>query len=240
MAFDKLNPKSSFNPRSHLESFLFYLFNDADFAKEVDRIRSKIKRIVGEDAFGIVMLLSDSQSLIEQLAERGTSKTSRIAVFLRGGKSDPELNASSSEADVIRDIRALASRFKVSIATAELGIRYTNLAPDLAFKSSPYVSIEGDKVIVRLGANTRLSDIKQMFWQIEELQRQLPDRQERNKPQERPDLVFAIYKQRLAGKTFKVIYDLYERGELPGYDGAPGFNSEENLVKMYKRFKPDI
>ena len=100
--------------------------------------------------------------------------------------------------------------------------------------------IDGDTVLLRLNANTRLDDIKAMFWYVEELQQKLPNHRKRNRLKERPELIYAIYKQRLQKKKWREIYSLYEQGTLPGYDGSREITGEENLADMYRKYKPDV
>jgi len=61
----------------------------------------------------------------------------------------------------------------------------------------------------------------------------------KRKPPEYPELIYAIFKARKTGRTFKDIYGVYSRNELPHYSGATTrFQGEEDLERYYNRYKP--
>jgi hypothetical protein len=217
---------SMFEPRDHEESFLLQLFNDPEFIIRRDDFLDTIKRALGPDALTVILLLAPSKSLGEQLRDYIENSTS------------PRLNSLLRAA--IDEIAGIASSFQISIETVELGIRYVKRSPHFTTQPLPFAHVEGDEIVVRINSKTRLEDVRYMFQHIRELQEQLPGYHPRNRGKERPDLVYAIYKQRLAEKTFKDIYLAYEKGKLPGYDGPATITGEAGLAAMYRRDKPNV
>ena len=60
----------------------------------------------------------------------------------------------------------------------------------------------------------------------------------KRKPPESPELIYAIFKAR-KDKTFKEIFELYEKGKLEGFAGsAKQYKDEESLERYYGKFKP--
>jgi len=202
-------------PRNNREWFLYYLFTDLDFVDEKDKICAEIKSLAGVDSYGLMMLIQ-KDSLCDQL-ERLGKEGSMVA----------------------EQIRALTKRFDVSIATIEQGIRYINKLHGISrtFRSMPSVGIDGNEVIVRLSGNMKLEDIKAVYPYIQKLQKQLPDYKNRNRSKDRPDLIYAVHKQRLNGLKFKEINYLYENGNLPGYAGSHPIIGEDSLEKDYRRYR---
>ena len=63
----------------------------------------------------------------------------------------------------------------------------------------------------------------------------------KRKPPEYPKLIYAIFKARKAGHTFKEIYGMYSRNELPQYSGATTrLQSEDDLERYYDKYKPGV
>ena len=207
-------------PRNHREWFLHYLFTDPDFIISKNEINKSIENLVGEGSYSIMKLLTDSHSISEQLLDRfGKDKTVMKILDL---------------------IAQTAKRFQVSTFSVEQGLKYDSRLERLSFKSLPIVDIEGGYVVIRLNGTMRLSDISEVSNFIKVLQRNLPDYKDRNRSKVNPELIYAIYRQRLAGKNFREINKLYEDKELTGYKGANKITGEEALARMYRKFKPDI
>jgi hypothetical protein len=65
----------------------------------------------------------------------------------------------------------------------------------------------------------------------------------KNKPSEEPDLIYAIFKARSRKQplTFREIFELYEKGNLPYYKSEPRsrFKSEDSLERYYNKHKPN-
>lgn len=202
-------------PRNNREWFLYYLFTDSDFVDEKNNICIEIESLVGKNSYGIMMLMQKNSlcNQLEQLGEEGSK--------------------------VAEQIRALTKKFDVSIATIEQGIRYVNKWHGVShtFRSIPSAYIKDNEVIVRLNGNMKLEDIKAAYPYIQELQKQLPDYKNRNRSKNRPDLIYAIHKQRLNGLKFKEINYLYENGKLPGYTGSHPIIGEESLERDYRRYR---
>ena len=215
------DPKNnqSIKLRSHSEWFLFYLFNDPDFIQEKMSINESIIKFIGIEGFGVMILLATNESMCVQLLNTFDHSLAK---------------------PIIESIESLAHSFSVSVATIELGLRYSNTFSDYILGTTPSAGIEDGKIVIRFDALTRLDDIKDMYWYIEELQSQLIGYHPRNRVKEKTILVYALHKQRLSGKTWKEVYQLYELGQLPLYQGAKSISNEENLAKMYKRYMSDI
>jgi hypothetical protein len=184
-----------------------------------------------------MLLVSSNNSITQQLNEQGKYNSDiRIILARAQNQSVPLFKSNSSEAAIIHSIEAMAKRFRVSTSTIERGLKYrknTSLVRNL-----PGVVARNNKIVIEIDATTRLEDIKAVYPYIQELQSTLPGYKPRNRSKDRPDLIYAIYKQRLGHKTFKDIYTLYASGTLPGYDGSHAIGSEDALERMYNKNKP--
>jgi hypothetical protein len=184
-----------------------------------------------------MLLTSGSNSIIQQLKERGKYDIDMRIILARArGKLVPLFNPNSSEAAIIRSIEAMAKRFKVSTSTVERGLKYRKNTSII--RTLPVAFTENNKIVIEIDATTRLEDIKAVYPYIQELQSTLPGYKPRNRSKDRPDLIYAIYKQRLGHKTFKNIYALYASGTLPGYDGSHAIGNEDALERTYNKNKP--
>jgi len=238
MPFEKLNHKSSFKPKNHQQWFAYYLFEDEDFSRKKEAIIDNLKRLMGEEEYGLLLLLSRKNGISSQLKKRSISRMSKIQKLLVESQSQQPDYKNTPESEIIDAIQELAKQFGVSIGTIEHGLRYRkNITP---VGRAPAVYKEDNEVVIRINATMRFEDIKNAYPYIRQLQSKLPGYKLRNRSKAHPDLIFAIYKQRLSGKTFKDIYALYEKNELPRYDGDNRIIGEEALARMYRKFKPVI
>lgn len=219
---ESLKNKSIYTPKNHREWFWHYLFNDVDFVREKDRINRAIDSMAPRDSQHSLVAGWEKHKIFEQLDKQ-----------VDNAKIDPQAK------QIIQDIQALAVRFRVPVSVVKQGLDYYKVLPQYTLGALPSVGIENNKVVIRLDGTMKLADIKSVYPQIQELQKGLPDYQRRNRSKVRPDLIYAIYKQRLSGKTFKEIYTLYETSMLPGYTGDKSIVGEEAFARMYRKFKPD-
>jgi hypothetical protein len=227
-------------PKNNREWFLNYLFTDPDFIKEKDKIINDIKALVGEEAFGIMLLVSDKQTFADQLKELSKYPTAGLVGALHPNQPKLQYDPDSQATKILKRIDAMADNFDVTVATVEQGVRYTPIIPGLALKAVPLVNIEGNQVVIRLNGTMKMSDIKSAYGHISELQKELPDYKTRNRSKVRPDLIYAIYKQRLKKVPFSKIYEMYESKHLPGYSGTIAITGPDSLERQYNKYKPAI
>jgi len=71
---------------------------------------------------------------------------------------------------------------------------------------------------------------------------ELPTRNTRRRAPDDTRLIYAIFKSRCNGLTFKRIFTLYQQGRLPLYLNSPTnqFSSEDSLESYYQKYKPRI
>lgn len=69
----------------------------------------------------------------------------------------------------------------------------------------------------------------------------IPTKKRRRSP-ENTKLIYAIFKarQQEPTMTFKKIFQLYQDGELPLYNGSRNLTSEDKLERYYDRYKPNM
>jgi hypothetical protein len=238
---ENLKNNSVYKPKNNREWFLHHLFTDSDFIKEKDSIVASTRVLLGEEACsGVTSLVLRKQSLYEQLKELSRYSPPSILEALQPDKPELHFDPNSPAAKIIKQIEGLAKNSGVSVRTVELGLKYSKWFPQKAFNSIPSVNVEDGQVVVRLNGVMKLSDIKDVYPTIVELQKELPDYLDRNRSGEKPALIYAIYKHRLKGLTFSQIYKLYENANLSGYTGPTSITGEDNLERWYNKYKPAI
>ena len=231
---------SAYIPKNNREWFLHHLFADPEFNKEKESISAATRLLFSEQVYDDItsLILGVTQSLSERLKELSRYNPPSILEALQPNKPELHFDPNSPAAKIIKQIEDLAKSLGVSVQTIERGLEYNKWLPQKAFNAIPYVGVEDGQVVIRLNGTMKLSDIKAVYPTIMELQKELPDYIERNRSKVSPGLVYAIYKQRLKGSTFKQIYGLYENSNLPGYTGPSSITGEDNLERQYNKYKP--
>ncbi len=233
---------SAYIPKNNREWFLHHLFADPDFIKEKESITAATRLLFSEQGYDDItsLILGVTQSLSERLKELSRYNPPSILEALQPNKPELHFDPNSSAAKIIKQIEDLAKSLGVSVQTIERGLEYNKWLPQKAFNAIPYVGVEDGQVVVRLNGVMKLSDIKDVYPTIVELQKELPDYLDRNRSGEKPALIYAIYKHRLKGLTFSQIYKLYENANLSGYTGPTSITGEDNLERWYNKYKPAI
>ena len=115
-----------------------------------------------------------------------------------------------------RYVEPLRQKFSINETTARRGLAYKKHNRTLNEDRVPVAEIRGDRVIISIGANTRLEDIADSWgvW-ISHLQSNLPNYSlQREVPSNEPLLAYTIYKGLRKGRTLKDIHDTYLGGTL--------------------------
>lgn len=115
-----------------------------------------------------------------------------------------------------RYIEPLRQMFGINEATARKGLTYKEHNRTLNGDRVPIAEMRGDRVIISIGANTKLEDIEDSWgvW-ISYLQSKLPNySSQRQKPSTEPLLAYAIHKELRNGRKMTEIHKAYSNGTL--------------------------
>lgn len=115
-----------------------------------------------------------------------------------------------------RYIEPLRQKFSINEATACKGLIYKKRNRTLNGDRVPVAEIRGDRVIISIGASTKLEDIESLWtpW-ISTLQSKLPNySSQREKPSAEPLLAYIVYKELRKGRTLTDIHTAYQNGLL--------------------------
>lgn len=136
-----------------------------------------------------------------------------------------------------RYVEPLRRKFGVNEATARKGLTYKRHNRTLNADRVPVAEIRGDRVIISIGANTKLEDIIDSWgvW-ISYLQSRLPNySSQRETPSDEPLLAYTIYKELRSGRKMTEIHRAYSQGtlhsEIPEGDKWPEVS---DFRKYYK------
>ena len=128
--------------------------------------------------------------------------------------------------------KIVSEQFAVTDDVARKGLLHHEYLSLWSRKRTPSVEVDGNSLLIRIGANTRLADIRESWSHIHSLQKELPGYEGR-KYTSSTSLAYAIHKQRLRGMSYADIHKDYQWGRLEGYSGSN--NSQYNdFVKHYK------
>lgn len=125
------------------------------------------------------------------------------------------------------------------------------LEPEIRYLLNPNLYITSDGINIQDQYSSIVFDIdhikKQDFlemWEsISKIQKIRNQKYYRTRATSDYDLIYAIFKQRQQKVTFKVIFNMYADGKLPGYENKPKIGStrdSEWLHKHYDRYKPTM
>ncbi len=115
-----------------------------------------------------------------------------------------------------RYVEPLRQRFGITEETARRGLRYKEYNRTLNGDRVPVAEIRGNRVIISIGANTRLDDIKDLWgpW-ISLLQSRLPNYDsQRETPSDEPLLAYTIYRELRSGRGLTDIHRAFKNGVL--------------------------
>ena len=118
---------------------------------------------------------------------------------------------------IIGMIHEAAQNFEVSTKTIENGLGNYNLYPRPS--RMPMPMLKDGELTIKINENTRLKDIEKIWFMVNEEQKKLPNYRTKSQSNVRPDLIYAIYKQRLIDKTgkrksFPEIFRMYKIGHI--------------------------
>lgn len=128
--------------------------------------------------------------------------------------------------------KIVSKQFAITDDVARKGLLHHKYLSLWSRKRTPSIEVDGDSLLIRIGANTRLADIRESWFHIHSLQKELPGYEGR-KYTSSTSLAYAIHKQLLRGVSYADIHKEYQWGRLEGYSGSN--NSQYNdFVKHYK------
>ena len=137
-----------------------------------------------------------------------------------------------SEQILKRYSKIISEKFAITDDVARQGLLHHKYFSLWSRKRTPSVEVDGDNLLIRISANTRLADIREIWFHIHDLQKELPGYEGR-KHTSSTTLAYAIHKQLIRGVSYADIHRDYQWGRLEGYSGSN--NSQYNdFVKHYK------
>lgn len=134
----------------------------------------------------------------------------------------------------------LSRRYALEISDLAL---FLNNVPIDNVKATTAVSMDINGIYIRIEPHTTISDV-QSIWPMVEAMKSIAHesyRPTKKKLPENPRLIYAVFKSRLKGLTYREVFNLYQQQKLPGYNGIPSqFKDEESLERYYQKYKPTI
>lgn len=139
-----------------------------------------------------------------------------------------------------RYVESLRQKFGINEVTARKGLIYKKHNRTLNADRIPVAEIRGDRVIISIGANTRLEDIKDLWgpW-ISLLQNKLPTYDsQRETPSDEPLLGYTIYRELRSGRGITDIHNAFKEGVL--HDEIPESNKWLDVNDFRKYYEEII
>ena len=141
-----------------------------------------------------------------------------------------------------RYTKILQRKFDVTVEAARKGLVYKEHNRTLNGHRVPVAEIQGDRVVISIGASTRLDDVIDLWdvW-ISLLQSKLPDYDEslqKENPSKEPLLVFTVYKELRRGRTMVDIHNAYLDGKL--HDDMSAGNKWLEISAFRKYYKRTV
>lgn len=138
-----------------------------------------------------------------------------------------------------RYIKILQRKFDVTEEAANKGLVYKKYNRTLNSHRVPVAKIQGDRVVISIGASTRLDDVIDLWdaW-ISSLQSKLPDYDEslqKENPSKEPLLAFTVHQELRKGRTMVDIHNAYLDGKL--HDDIPAGNKWLEVGAFRKYYK---
>lgn len=219
-------------PKTDREWFKHFLYRDPEFQSYADEFEQWAKSTVGKEAYSVISLITDNPHPLKKHIE--------------------QLHGSSVG---IKLIETAAQRFNLPEHVIEYGfvkrpdIRgvVDSRKPILFSEPHQQITINPDELVIKLYSNTRLEDIEGLWPIINQRQVLMNGYTPQLKSTYDPELIYAIYKQRLPDAndksvTFEEIFRMYQDRTLPGYSGSDTqWHSSDTLARHYRRHfpKPD-
>lgn len=132
---------------------------------------------------------------------------------------------------------------KYGVTEDELAIISTGLhlqyPLDFPFEDPKHAS--NDSLVIAIPRNIKKAEYIAAWDYINELfnEHNQEITRKRNRASENPELVYAIYKARKRGNTFRKIFEDYQNGVLDCYSREPTLYYQEALERFYQKYKPD-
>lgn len=223
-------------PKTDVEWFRHYLYVDPEFADKAYKFKEWSDTLVDQGGFSIISLLTNKDISLKQtiFETYGECRGSQIIEETTKRFEVPERVVAYGF--VKRpDLVGVAKDREPSYLTKESFSRRDGTAIPL--------TIDTDEIYIRISPNTRLEDIEAIWSLINKEQQRMPSYVSRSNASFNPSLIYAIYKQRLADadgkhKSFELIFRLYQKGELPNYEGSTGLSSSDSLERHFRRHMP--
>lgn len=202
---------------SAYRAHVYCTFNDGDFRKEADTLKSEIEElyyphITFKTSYDDKHLLLDDKLSIADFADKY-----RITIEDAGFYLDGYFHSGYIEFGNIPHV-------------------------DGEFKYIQPGETE-DRLVYAIGAYTTLDDIRADWPIIEEYRKlqypRLAEKRVKKRAPENPTLIYAIFKARSKGVTFPRIFSMYEKAELPGYSGSSSqYSHSKSLERYYRKYTP--
>jgi hypothetical protein len=94
-------------------------------------------------------------------------------------------------------------------------------------------------VFVTVSKDAKLKDLTSSWDEIVDARKSVGAFPEIDRGTYNPGLVYAMFRARSKGLTFKKIYDLYQSKNLPLYNGSnKSYDNEDSLQAFYDKYKP--
>lgn len=195
----------------------YCVFNDPDFEADIAKLRQELEslyypNISLETSYYDEHILQEDRLMIKEIADRYCISLEDLGFYADG-------------------------YFHLGYGAFGKNIRLEG-----GFKFLHPMETEDQPVYV-IGKYTTLEDIRREWPYIKEITalKQFRDTEEsaRKRSPDNPALIYAVFKARMNGKSFKAIFELYEHGELSTYSGGhTQFNNEESLERYYRKYAP--
>jgi len=101
---------------------------------------------------------------------------------------------------------------------------------------------ENQELTATFDVNINRSDFENLWRLIQDNKKKHSIRSSKLKPPQNYELLYSIFKERIAGSTFKEIFETYQNGLLAPYDSqrTKQYKSEHELEKYYHSFYKPI
>lgn len=102
---------------------------------------------------------------------------------------------------------------------------------------------ESHEFVATFGEDIKKEQFDELWILIQKNNKKLGVSKTKHKPPQEDELLYAIFKARMAGITFRKIFEYYCNDKLLYYEGKSNsqFHSEDELEKYYRKFyKPEL
>ncbi len=213
----KLPSKSKPRSRSKSELHKEHVLKDPEFLVSANKLKSKIHKVYGRDSELNVTII-DGQVLVK-IADNP------ISIGLFG------------------DINNLAREYQINPNDIFFFLNNYSEGRFPTTNNRAVVGFNGQgQVYINIDVDTTKQDIEDNWESVEIMKEMAYGTGEiKIKPPVYDKLIYAIFRQRQKGKSFKQIYDLYKAGSLPLYNSGSNrgqFETSDSLSRYYRKYQP--